>query len=139
MSRSESGHGSSAFMTMLGGSLGCFAAVVLICGGMLFFVVQGMNQAAKDTPTGGDTDPNPARVGGDSSPRVTKAKYDSVAKGMSYREVRDVIGFAGEEMSRSTVGGIETVMYSWANPDGSNMNATFQDDRMEMKAQFGLK
>lgn len=28
-------HGGSAFMTMLGGSLGCFAAVVIVCGGLL--------------------------------------------------------------------------------------------------------
>jgi hypothetical protein len=35
--------------------------------------------------------------------------------------------------------GIKTVMYSWQNPDGSNMNAMFQDDKLVSKAQFMLK
>lgn len=32
----QAGHGSSAFMTMLGGSLGCFAGVVVVLVGLAF-------------------------------------------------------------------------------------------------------
>lgn len=77
---------------------------------------------------------------------VTKAEYDRIRDGMSYATVVSIIGKRGEELSRSHMGGvpgvmesITTVMYSWQNVDGSNMNAMFQNDRLVMKAQFGLR
>lgn len=73
------------------------------------------------------------------SPVVTKAEYDRIKDSMSYRQVREIIGEAGEELSRNTMVGVTTVMYSWSNADGSNMNAMFQDDKLVSKAQFGLR
>lgn len=70
---------------------------------------------------------------------VTKEEYDKIKTGMSYEEVVKIIGFEGEEMSQNEMGGIKTVMYMWQNPDGSNMNAMFQDNKLVQKAQFGLK
>jgi hypothetical protein len=49
------------------------------------------------------------------------------------------IGEAGTEISRSELAGISTVMYSWQNPGGANMNAMFQNGSLVTKAQFGLK
>ena len=69
---------------------------------------------------------------------VTYEEYCDVRNGMSYREAVAVIGFEGEEMSSSSIAGIETIMYSWSNRFGTNMNATFQNDEMVLKAQFGL-
>jgi TM2 domain-containing membrane protein YozV len=37
-----------------------------------------------------------------------------------------------------TVLGYTTIMYSWKNPDGSNMSAMFQNGELVSKAQFGL-
>jgi len=70
---------------------------------------------------------------------VDLAVYETLFDGMSYTDVTRVIGSAGEEMSRSELGNIDTVMYSWKNRDGSNMNAMFQNDRLIQKAQFGLR
>ncbi len=70
---------------------------------------------------------------------VTKEEYDKLKTGMSYKEVVKIIGFEGEEMSQNEVGGTKTVMYMWQNPDGSNMNAMFQNDKLIQKSQFGLK
>jgi hypothetical protein len=77
---------------------------------------------------------------------VTKAHYDRIQKGMSYRQVVAVIGAEGEEVSRNELEGVpgvmesvETVMYQWQNGNGSNMNAMFQNDKLMQKAQFGLK
>lgn len=70
---------------------------------------------------------------------VTKAEYDSLSTGMSYLEASRIIGVSGNEMSRNEIAGIVTVMYMWQNPDGSNMNAMFQNDGLVQKAQFGLK
>jgi hypothetical protein len=65
---------------------------------------------------------------------------------MSYAQVIRIIGFDGEEMASSNMAGVpgvmeglSTKMYSWQNSDGTNMNATFQNDRLVAKAQFGLK
>ncbi len=77
---------------------------------------------------------------------VTFNEYQKIKNGMSYREVVTIIGEEGEEVSSNRMEGIpgvmssiSTVMYQWANWDGSNMNAMFQNDRLMQKAQAGLK
>jgi hypothetical protein len=52
-----------------------------------------------------------------------------------------IIGCAGEEVSRVSIGGRETVMVSWTGNGGfmSNMNATFDNDHLVAKAQLGLE
>ena len=69
---------------------------------------------------------------------VTKAEFDRIREGMTYDEVRSIIGAPGEVLSSSDMVGIKTVMYSWMNDNGSNMNAMFQDGKLVQKAQFGL-
>jgi hypothetical protein len=71
-------------------------------------------------------------------PVVTMADYRVIKKGMSYKTVRGIIGADGVEISRSELAGTTTIMYSWKNPNGSNMNAMFQDGALVTKAQFGL-
>ena len=70
---------------------------------------------------------------------VTSEDYSRIEKGMTYAEVCGIIGRSGEELSRSDNGDLTTVMYSWKNRGGANMNAMFQNDRLVMKAQFGLR
>lgn len=78
--------------------------------------------------------------------RVTFTKYQKIENGMSYHQVIEIIGAQGQESSRNHMDGvpgvvdaIETVMYQWINPNGSNMNAIFQNDKLMQKAQFGLE
>lgn len=77
--------------------------------------------------------------------KVTLDKYDRVASGMSYLDVRLIIGCPGEELSRNHFDGepgvvesIDTVAYSWVNDDGTNMIAMFQNGRLIQKTQTGL-
>lgn len=72
---------------------------------------------------------------------VTAAEYARLTTGMTYRQAVEIIGFEGEELSRSEIAGITTVMYQWTNRgfSGANMNAMFQDGRLIQKAQFGLE
>jgi hypothetical protein len=77
---------------------------------------------------------------------VTFTKYQKIENGMSYHQVVEIIGTQGQESSRNHMDGvpgvvnaIETVMYQWINPNGSNMNAIFQNDKLMQKAQFGLE
>jgi hypothetical protein len=71
-------------------------------------------------------------------PVVTKGEFDRVADGMTYEQVVQVIGAPGEVLSSSDIAGTKTVMYSWKNSNGSNMNAMFQNGNLITKAQFGL-
>jgi Domain of Unknown Function with PDB structure (DUF3862) len=70
---------------------------------------------------------------------VTMEEFKKIKNGMTYEEVVEIIGFEGTEMSSTEIGGIKTIMYSWQNDDGSNMNAMFQNNKLNTKAQFGLK
>lgn len=83
-------------------------------------------------------DPFSARLS-QSPPLVSKSDYDRIEEGMSYAQTSKIIGAPGEELSRSDLAGYRTVMYSWKNSNGSNMNAMFQNDRLVTKAQFGLR
>lgn len=86
-------------------------------------------------------------AGGDPSPKdISMAKFLAVKAGMNEAEVVSIIGRPGEEISRNEMpdvpgvtGKMVTVMYGWSNPDGSNMNVMFQDDKLLMKAQHGLE
>jgi hypothetical protein len=72
-------------------------------------------------------------------PTVTIAEFNKLQSGMTYQQAVEIIGAAGEEMSRSDIAGYTTVMYAWKNGDGSNMNAMFQNGELINKAQFGLR
>ena len=65
-------------------------------------------------------------------------KYLRIANGMTYAQVVQMLGEPGRELSRSDLGGTVTVMYSWQNSNGSNMNVMLQNDAVISKAQFGL-
>lgn len=72
---------------------------------------------------------------------VTAAGFAALEVGMSYRTVVEILGREGEVVSSSNIATV-TVMYQWKADKGSrggNMNATFQDGKLAMKAQFGLK
>ncbi|SDP61732.1 DUF3862 domain-containing protein [Clostridium gasigenes] len=74
----------------------------------------------------------------DMDAKITSAKYDEVKEGMTYDEVKAIIG-EGQILSRSKIMDIESVMYSWINKDGSNASFTFTGEKLQMKAQFNLK
>lgn len=77
-------------------------------------------------------------LAGSYSPVVTRADYERIVPGMNYEQVQSIIGIPGTELSRSEIAGYTTVMYSWKNANGSNMNAMFQNRQLVNKAQFGL-
>ena len=78
--------------------------------------------------------PQPAPLRG-----VCMEEYHLVETGMSYDEVKGVIGPADEELSRVDIGGITTVLLQWKGRNlFSNMHLTFQNGQLVTKAQFGL-
>ena len=71
--------------------------------------------------------------------QVTKDQYTAVKMGMTVKEVEQILGCAGEEMSSSEFAGLKTIMLMWTGAGFGNMNAMFQNDALMNKAQFGLK
>jgi hypothetical protein len=90
--------------------------IALIAGGLMFF---------GRVPAPGDFRAQP----------VTLAKFTALRTGMTYAEATSVMGISGTEVIRTE----HDISYLWRNPDGTNVNATFQDGKLTRKAQFGLK
>jgi hypothetical protein len=83
----------------------------------------------------------PSTVLNSSRGTVTKDEFDRIEDGMSYAQVKGIIGADGEILSQSSIAGISTVMYKWDGSGslGANMNAMFQNGKLVSKAQFGLQ
>jgi hypothetical protein len=72
---------------------------------------------------------------------VSAAQFAQLQVGMTYAETITVIGCAGEVMVDHSAGQPSTIMYGWQGHGipGANMNAMFQDGRLIMKRQFGIR
>ncbi len=71
---------------------------------------------------------------------VTKAGFAAIEEGMSYAEVVEIIGAAGDITSESSSFGSTTILYSWKPAKGfGSLSAVFQGDKLASKSQFGLK
>ncbi|WP_336967253.1 hypothetical protein [Bacillus cereus] len=80
---------------------------------------------------------------GSSRPGLTKVKFENIQNGMTYEQVKEIIGTDGELISEGGEKGTEfyTVMYMWegVGSPGANANFMFQGGKLNSKAQFGLK
>ena len=72
---------------------------------------------------------------------ITMEEYDKIESGMSYEEVRDIIGSDGELTSTSSVGEYKVDIYTWYGDGavGANANVTFENGSVVGKAQVGLR
>jgi hypothetical protein len=87
-----------------------------------------------------------SKASGSSATKITAAEFAAISEGMSYADVVRIVGDPGVEEVSSTMPGVPGVMpdvstkqYRWINWNGGNASAMFQNDRMIMKAQFGLR
>jgi hypothetical protein len=113
--------------------------------GVLLFVVHGppipglMPQSAQAGPQ--TTIPRIA----DASHQLSFTDFERLETGMDYGAACLALGVAGQELSRCRFAGapgviepIETVVYGWINADGTNVCATFQNDKLIAKSQSPL-
>ena len=72
---------------------------------------------------------------------ATLREYQALQTGITLGQAIGIIGCNGEEISRVSYGGQETVMVSWPGETSffGNMNATFDNDRLVAKGQLGLE
>ncbi|WP_242224565.1 DUF3862 domain-containing protein [Bacillus cereus group sp. BfR-BA-01380] len=96
-------------------------------------------QPKKEEPKKEETKKEEAK----NKPGVSKAEFDQIQNGMSYEEVKNIIGSDGEVLSETGQKGdqFHTIMYKWDGEKGlgANANFTFQEEKLANKSQFGLK
>jgi len=94
---------------------------------------------AEDTMTTVATTTAPTASAG----KITLEQYNQVEEGMSYDEVKEILGSEGTLLSEVGEKGTElyTAIYRWFGYESaaSSANFTFQGDKMELKVQIGLK
>lgn len=73
--------------------------------------------------------------------KMTLEKYNRIQTGMTAEEVKEIVGNLGKVASESDVGGYKTIVlqFDGSGSLGANANVTFQNGRVVMKAQAGLK
>lgn len=69
---------------------------------------------------------------------ISQAKFNEVKTGMSYEEVKKVLG-EGEMSSESKILDRVSTTYVWKGPKYSSIRATFTKDELSNKYQSGLK
>lgn len=72
------------------------------------------------------------------APAITRTQYERIEEGMTYDQVCEIIGEAGEELNRSVVEGQPALIYSWKNSNGTGIMATFKNGRLVQKDPIGL-
>ncbi len=75
----------------------------------------------------------------DGTADLTQAKFNEVKNGMSYAEVKTVLGSDGEMTRMSKIGDNTTASYTWKGKKFSRIIMTFKNDSLENKTQVGLK
>ena len=112
-------------------SHGCLVGIliflILIAVGIV--VAVNMNDAVQQSISGVSSN----------SEYITMEEYNQIQTGMSYDEVKNIVGSEGELSSTSTVAGYTISIYTWYGNDlGANANVTFENDQVIGKAQVGL-
>lgn len=69
---------------------------------------------------------------------LTSSMYTQIQKGRTYRQVADLLGAEGEQLSSSYFDGAANQVYVWANPDDSHICVVFRDGAVLVKTQSGL-
>lgn len=103
-----------------------FAIMAIIAGGVF-----GGNKAIQKGVSGVS----------DENEYITMKEYNSIETGMSYDQVKEIVGSSGEVTSQVDSYGIKIMMITWYGNGmvGSNANVTFTNDEVSGKAQIGLK
>ena len=71
---------------------------------------------------------------------ITLSEFNRIENGMSYEQVKEIVGCEGTVNSDTEIMETRMTIYSWYGIDGiSNANITIQNDKLINKTQIGLK
>jgi hypothetical protein len=115
--------------------------VLLICGTVVVSVAVAALILVKGCQSGIETAMTEASKPHQTETAVSMDQFERLKTNMTYEEVCAILGGKGRELSRADVAGTSMVIYAWDGNGGigANMNATFQNNKLTAKAQFGLR
>lgn len=72
---------------------------------------------------------------------ITLEEYNKIETGMTYEKVVKIVGSKGTVSSQVEMNGINNIIITWYGNGlaGSNANVTFMNNKVQGKAQVGLK
>ncbi|MEZ5344835.1 MAG: DUF3862 domain-containing protein [Pyrinomonadaceae bacterium] len=123
-------------------ALGSFLLITLGIAGGVWWYLSSQPETAPGTrnETREESDP-PVK---DPSPPVKKTgaltmeNYKKVKPGMTYKEVVEILGEEGDEVSSTNIAGFKTSTYMWRSGSFTNVTLTFQNEKLMSKFQMGL-
>jgi hypothetical protein len=122
-----------------------FGAVFLLCGGGLAGLIYlGSNAPRYESNYDFNYNVNSGATNGNAKTSNSKAgltleKYNQIRTGMSYKQVVEILGAEGTELSSSEFGNYRTASYQWQGDDFQFIYGTFQNDKLLAKTQANLK
>ena len=115
-----------------------FGGLIAIASILIGWVVLGSTRNTSNT-RGKIESANSNLQGGGTVYELTPEKYESLKNGMTYQQVAEILGGEGSEFSSSETARFKTVIYRWQGQNGSHVLATFQNGRLVVKFQSGIK
>jgi Domain of Unknown Function with PDB structure (DUF3862) len=74
--------------------------------------------------------------------RINLSKFETLERGMSYADAKEIVGCAGKQYAHMESAGNEVTIYLWNGPgcEGcSGAYVTFANDSLAQKSQIGLE
>lgn len=73
-------------------------------------------------------------------PKITLDQFNKIQTGMTYDQVKEILGSDGRLSSQTSIMGSTSSLYTWINAGGANLVVTFgTEGTVDSKTQFGLK
>lgn len=105
-------------------------ALRIVLGVMIVFIGIGVILSSGDDSSSKDED----------KCYITLEEFNKIENGMTYEQVKEIVGCEGTVNSDTEVMGSKMTIYSWYGKDGiSNANVSIQDNKLINKTQIGLK
>jgi hypothetical protein len=93
---------------------------------------------ATNTDRSLDSDPKLASNYPNTPEKINRDRFNQIKKGMTLKQVEEVIGSSGKLIADSTTSEGTGQVYSWKNPQGSNAIVEFKNGKVVAKVQAGL-
>lgn len=127
--RAQKTHGCLIALTVVGSILAGIIVMVILISSLLSPVDTGS----------ASTTPNTTSAPNDEY--ITMEEFNRIEMGMTYEQVKEIVGSAGELSGETEMPGNKVVIVTWYGNrlTGSNANVTFLNNAVTGKAQVGLR
>ena len=120
-----------------------FVVLILVVLGCNCQKIQELANEGKSTPSSTPaTSSSPASSPASTDKKITGLtldKYNQIKNGMTYKEVRDIIGSDGTQTMSSGEGKYKVESYKWEGENFQYLSIVTMGDKVTSKVQNGLK